>query len=363
MNPEILPIPQLRELFREPERMSERAGLIRLDRNERLCPFPPAVFAEMMKSVTSELICTYPDPTPLYGRMSRATDLPEDRFFFTNGSDAALRLIVQAFIQPGDKLVLSDPSYAMLGVYAKITRADVRLIPYDLNIRLDAGRIEELLKERPRVLALPNPDQPTGTVLPQRELRQIIELAQSCGTLVVIDEAYHPFYRESVIDLVKEYSNLMVTRSFSKALGLSGLRLGVMVGQPKLVEYASRLRGLHEVNAVAVVIGCYLMDHPEVVEDYVLQVAAGRKVLEEGARELGLGFPECHTNFQLLQLLRGEDSKRILEAMKGLGFLIKGAFRSPAIRDCIRATVGPAELMQQFVVALANVLETERKKS
>ena len=132
--------------------MNERAGLIRLDRNERLAPFSHAIFDDMMKLLTPELITTYPDPTPLYGRISRLTRLPEDYFFFTNGSDAALRMIIQAFIQPGDRLVLSDPSYAMLSVYAKITQAVAQLIPYDSNIRLDVGRIEEMLRERPRVL-------------------------------------------------------------------------------------------------------------------------------------------------------------------------------------------------------------------
>lgn len=362
MIPEILPNPALRDLYREPERMNERAGLVRLDRNERLSAFPAPVFAEMMKLINAELISTYPDPTPLYARMSRLTGLPEDCFFFTNGSDAALRLIIQTFIQPGDSLVLTDPSYAMLGVYAKITQAAVSLIPYDAGIKLDTDRIEELLKGRPRILAFPNPDQPTGTVLGAVELRRIIGLAEEAGTLVVIDEAYYPFYRETAAPWVREYSNLIVTRSFSKAWGLSGLRLGVMIGRPKLVEYASRLRGLHEVNTMAVVIGGYLLDHPEIVEDYVREVDAGRRVLEEGAQRLGLDFPRCHTNFQLLQCNRGENTKRIVDAMKVQGFLIKGGFRSPAIRDCIRATVGPADLMQRFNSTLAEVLELERKQ-
>ena len=361
MPPEILPIPPLRDLFREPERMNERAGLVRLDRNDRLSAFSPAVFADMMKLLTPELVSTYPDPTPLYGRMSRLTGLPEDCFFFTNGSDAALRQIVQAFLQPGEQLVLSDPTYAMLGVYAKILQAKTSLIPYDPGIRLDADRIELLLRERPKILALPNPDQPTGTVLPSARLRMIIEQAAAVGTLVVIDEAYHPFYRESALPWVKEYTNLLVTRSFSKAWGLSGLRLGVMAGSSKLVEYASRVRGLHEVNTIAVTMGCYLLDHPEVVEDYVKEVAAGREVLRTGAEKLGLGFPACHTNFQLLQLLQGEDSKRIMEGVKARGFLIKGAFRSPAISNCIRATVGPEELMRRFLATLSPVLEAERK--
>lgn len=356
MSPEILPNPALRDLYREPERMNERAGLVRLDRNERLTPFPPAVFADMAKFFTADLICTYPDPTPLYGRMARLTGLPEDCFFFTNGSDAALRLIVQAFIQPGDRLVLSDPSYAMLSVYAKITQAAVELLPYGPGITLDVHRIEDVIKQGPRILALPNPDQPTGTILTESQLRRIIELARERGTIVVLDEAYYPFYPQSAVGWVRDYSNLLVTRSFSKAWGLSGLRLGVMAGDPKLVEYASRLRGLHEVNAVAVAIGCYLMEHPEIVDEYVREVAAGRRVLEAGAREMELGFPTCHTNFQLLQLRHGQDPKMVLEAMKAQGFLIKGAFRSPAIKDCIRTTVGGPELMQRFLTALKSSL-------
>jgi histidinol-phosphate aminotransferase len=239
----------------------------------------------------------------------------------------------------------------------------VHLVPYDSDIHLDVGRIKEMLRERPRVLALPNPDQPTGTVLLPAQLRQIVETAREAKTLVVIDEAYHPFYPQSAAEWVKEYSNLLVTRSFSKAWGLSGLRLGVMIGQPKLVEYASRLRGLHEVNAIAVVLGGYLMDHPEIVDAYVREVAEGREVLKQGALDLGLGFPVCHTNFQLFQLNRKEDSKRILEAMKARGFLIKGAFRAPALCDCIRATVGPVELMRRFLGALTETLDQERRES
>jgi len=172
-------------------------------------------------------------------------------------------MIVQTFVAAGDRLVLSEPSYAMLGVYAKITRAAVESVPYGPGISLDVKHLEEILSTGPRLVALPNPDQPTGTVMAPAQLRQCIELAHRHGTVVAIDEAYHPFYRSTAFDLIRDYDNLLVTRSFSKAWGLSGLRLGMMAGQPALVEYASRLRGLHEVNAVAVAVGCYLLDHPE----------------------------------------------------------------------------------------------------
>lgn len=353
---DIEPIPQIQELYREPERMSERTGLVRLDRNERLSPFPASAFAEMKELVTPDLISTYPDPAPLYSRMSRVTGLREECFFFTNGSDAALRLILQAFIRPGDKLVCSNPSYAMLSVYAKITQANVQSVPYTAGIHLDVDRIIALLNEQPRMLVLPNPDQPTGTVIAPAQLKNIIEIARSNGTIVTIDEAYYPFYPESVLNWVNEYENLLLTRSFSKAWGLSGLRLGLMAGSPRLVEYASRLRGLHEVNAMAAAIGCYMLDHPEIVEEYVLEVETGRKALESGAKKLRIGFPPCYTNFQLLKLDEGVNTKNIVEKIKSHGFLIKGGFSAPALTDYIRTTVGPVDLMNRFLVALTEVL-------
>ena len=355
MTTEIKPNPALQELYREPERMNERVDMIRLDRNERLSPFPPAVFADMMRPITAEVLSTYPDPTPLYGRMARLTGLPDDAFFFTNGSDAALRMIMQSFLQPGDTLVLTGPTYAMLSVYARILQPKVIEIPYDETIGLDLARIEALIDQRPRVVIIPNPDQPTGTVIAPDRLRALITRAAAVGTLFVIDEAYYPFYPHSAVDWVKEHPNLLVTRSFSKAWGLSGLRLGFMAGQPALVNCASRVRGLHEVNTMAVHIGCYLLDHPEIVADYVREVSEGREELRRSAQTFGLGFPECHTNFQLLRC-PGVDAGDVVAEMKKRGYLIKGGFKAPGLRDCIRATVGPAALMRRFLADLVPVL-------
>jgi histidinol-phosphate aminotransferase len=360
----IKPIPQLQELYREPERMNERATMIRLDRNERLSPFPASVFADMMRSITPATISTYPDPTPLYGCLARLTGLSEDNLFFTNGSDAAIRMILQAFINPGDTLVLTNPTYAMLPVYARIFRANVVEVPYDEKVQLDLAQLEQLIDARPRMVAIPNPDQPTGTVLAPDVLRGLVARAEQAGVLFVIDEAYFPFYPHSAITWVKDYSNLLVTRSYSKAWGLSGLRLGVMAGSTELVNYASRVRGLHEVNTFAAHLGCYLMDHPEVVDAYVAEVDLGREALRQGAKAMGLGFPVCHTNFQLMRC-PGIDTAKVVESMKRRGYLIKGGFRAPAIRDCIRATVGPADLMQRFLgdLKLSFEEQSQSKKS
>ncbi|MBM3851878.1 MAG: histidinol-phosphate aminotransferase family protein [Verrucomicrobia bacterium] len=354
----IKPTPQLRDLYREPERMSERQEMIRLDRNERLSAFPASVFADMMRSITAETISTYPDPTPLYSRLARLSGLPEDCFFATNGSDAALRMILQAFLSPGETLVLSSPTYAMLPVYGRIFGANVVEVPYDEQVRLDTARLGQLIDSHPRVVAIPNPDQPTGTTLAPGALRELIARAEAAGVLFVIDEAYFPFYPHSVISWVREFCNLLVTRSYSKAWGLAGLRLGVLAGSPDLVNHASRVRGLHEVNTFAAHFGCYLMDHPEVMDAYVAEVAAGREILREGARALGLGFPECQTNFQLMRC-DGVDTARLAASMKRRGYLIKGGYKVAPLRDCIRLTVGPPALMDRFLGDLRLSLEEQ----
>lgn len=331
--------------------------MIRLDRNERLSPFPVPIYEEMMKSIGPEALTTYPDPTPLYRRAAEAMKLDEDNFFFTNGSDAALRMILQAFLSPGDSLVLTNPGYAMLGVYSKIDSASVVEISYNERIELDLDQLKDAIRRKPKVVALPNPDQPTGTVVKREALHELIGAAAEVGAVFVIDEAYYPFYPATAIDWIEEFPNLLVTRSFSKAYGLAGLRLGFMAGPSELVGYASRVRGLHEVNTVAVSCGSYLLEHPEVLEEYVSEVAAGREVLRDCATRLGLGFPMCHTNFQLLKC-PGMDTARIVKGMKERGYLIKGAYRNPSLKECIRTTVGPAELMTRFAKDLESVIRS-----
>jgi histidinol-phosphate aminotransferase len=205
------------------------------------------------------------------------------------------------------------------------------------------------------MLALANPDQPTGAVLPELTLRQLAGAAQAVGTLFIIDEAYYPFYPHTAIAMVGEFDNLIVTRSFSKVGGLAGLRLGYMAAHPGIVNDIQRIRGAHEVNAVAIAIGTYVMDHPELGEAHLAEVDAGRKVLAGVAHELGLGFPECPTNFQLLAFPGVQDTTGIVSALKEKGYLVKGGFSAPAVRDCIRITLGGADLMRGFGDALRSV--------
>lgn len=353
----IQPNEHLLDIYRVTERMSERSGYVRLDRNERVTPFSPQVFRDILATLKPEYFCAYPDPSPLYQRLSRDLHLPEEYLCLTNGSDAAIRMILQTYLRPGDAMVFPDPTYAMYAIYARIFHAHTWTVAYTADFHLDMNQILQLLEQRPRVLAIANPDQPTGVVMPEAILRHLVAAARATETLLIIDEAYYPFYPHSAINLVREYDNVAITRTFSKVGGLAGLRLGYFAACPDIVNNVQRIRGAHEVNMMAIAVGSYVLDHPELGESYLGEIEAGRQELANAARELGFGFPNCLTNFQLLQIPNVNDTTEIIDALKRKGFLVKGGFASSAVHDCIRITLAGPDVMQKFVAALRAVTD------
>ncbi len=352
----IQPNEHLLEIHRVVEHMGERVNFVRLDRNERVTPVSQDVFREMLATLSPDTFCAYPDPTPLYARLSRELKLPENHLYLTNGSDAAIRMLFQTYVRRGDMVVFPDPTYAMYSIYSRIFQAQAQAVSYSAGMTLDTGRFFELLEMRPRILAIPNPDQPTGCVLSESTLHELAKASHQSGTLFIIDEAYYPFYPHTVLNLVREFDNVVITRTFSKVGGLAGLRLGYFVSSPEVTGNVQRIRGAHKVNAISVAFGSYILDHPELSREYLVEIEAGREVLAETALDLKLGFPNCPANFQLLRFTGLSDTVPVAAALKNKGYLVKGGFSSPSVRDCIRITLAGPDIMMGFSQALRAVV-------
>jgi len=196
--------------------------------------------------------------------------------------------------------------------------------------------------------------------LPLAGLLRLGRSAREHGALCLIDEAYFPFHPATAVGLVHELDNVVVTRSFSKVGGLAGLRLGYFVGRPEILAHVERVRGAHEVNAAAIRVACYILDHPDMGTAYVRDIEAGRDVLTRAAIAMGMRVPACPANFQLLEVPSGAEPRRIVEALKQRGYLIKGGFSHPSVARCIRVTLAGPELMAEFVGVLRDVLEQAR---
>ena len=353
--PPILPRPHLLKISRDREWGVQRSRYVRLDRNEQVAALPERIRHEILAGLSADLFNAYPDPRPLYERLSRALGLGEENLFITAGSDAAIRRVFETFVAPGDAVAFADPTYPMYEIYCQLHQARAVVIPYETSRRLPVERLHDALKTRPRILALVNPAQPTGTVLAADELRRLAAAAEKAGTVFIIDEAYYPFFPETAMSWFAEFGNVIVTRTFSKAGGIAGLRLGYLATNRRLVDYIQRTRGSHEVNSVAVAVGCYLLDHPELERTRLREIEAGRAVLCAEAEKLGLLAPSSAGNFQLLSIAGPEGTPAWISALQQKGFLVKGPFRAPCLRDCIRVTLDGPEIMAAFSAALSEV--------
>jgi histidinol-phosphate aminotransferase len=163
---------------------------------------------------------------------------------------------------------------------------------------LSSERIIAHLREvKPRLFCLPNPDSPTGTVIPPDQLRAIVETCAALGAMVLIDEAYHPFYDKSCVSWTAQYPNLIVARTFAKAWGLAGLRLGYAIGHPDTIRYFHKMRPMYEASTVAIAFVEKMLDFPHEMEASVARLVAGKKYFLDQMQVLGYDVLRGEGNF------------------------------------------------------------------
>jgi histidinol-phosphate aminotransferase len=328
-----------------------REGLS-LDLNESMAGCSPRVVARL-HSLSAKDVSLYPQREAGEKLVASFLGIAPEQVLVTNGMDEALALIFTAYLDEGDELLFADPTfvmYPMLGasVGAKVVRVqsreDLTLPVHDLLARISP---------RTRVVAIANPNNPTGLAASRADLLKIVEAAPYAA--VLIDEAYFEFCastlncRTLIPDLVR-YPNLFVARTFSKAYGLAGLRLGVLTGAAEQIDYLRRLCLPFNVNSVALAcLGEALADR-SFVSEHVAQIKRGREQLAQLLNDLGLPFWPSQTNFVLVCV--GHAAKVFVEAMKRRSILVRDFSASPGCEGCVRITVGTPKQMEEALPAI-----------
>lgn len=352
----VIPVHTLAEVERIPEGGRERAGYVPLDRNERLSPLPQWVVEILRAGVDSALLTGYPMLEDLYEDLVDTLDLRREQLLLTAGSDAAFRALHHAYGRPGDRIVMLTPSYAMYPIYARMFGAEAVRVPFEADLSLDVEALLAAITPGVRMVLLANPNQPTGTKLSHDALRAVVDCAGAAGALVAIDEAYFPFSHSTVLPWLAGSPHLVVTRTFSKAWGLAGARIGLVAADAEVVANLYKVRSAYDVNAFAALCARTLLAHPHIASDYVSEVEAGREEICRRARELGLDPVPGETNFQLIRVADVIEPAVLVERLRERRYLVKGPFSAPCLRDCVRVTLGPPELMAEFCDALASAL-------
>jgi histidinol-phosphate aminotransferase len=330
--------------------LAGRQGL-RLDFNESTIGCSPSVLARL-RSLDSEALARYPEREPVEAEVAGFLGLNASQVLLTNGVDEAIHLLCSTFLEPGDEAIIVVPTFAMYAIFAQAEGARVVQVPSSEHFSFPLEDLLSRISERTRLIALANPNNPTGTAVPCDILLRVARAAPNAAVLV--DEAYFEFHGETILHHAERPANLFVARTFSKAYGLAGLRIGILAGDAAQIEMVRRVASPYNVNAVALAVLPEALRHQEYVEHYVSEVQRGRELLQQELKALGLQYWPSRANFVLVRV--GPAYAEFIRALRIRGILVRDRHTDPACDGCVRLTVGSLEHTQTLIVALREVV-------
>jgi histidinol-phosphate aminotransferase len=291
-----------------------------LDKNENVDPDLARIVREVVRNIPPEAYWTYPDTARLYRKLAMVAAAQPANLILAAGSDGIIRSIFEAYISPGDVVIHTEPTFAMYGVYAQMYGAKMMPIHYVASQAGPKLPLDELLAAirttRPRLVCLPNPDSPTGTLVEPAELRTIIEAAGEAGAVILIDEAYYPFHRDTAAPWIAEYPHLAIARSTGKAWGMAGLRVGYGIAAPDVAMALHKVRPMYEISTVAAWAFDGMLDHVDDVMASVHRLNDGKRIFLDAMDDLGLRTLRGAGNF--LHVAFGNGAAEIHAALNDL---------------------------------------------
>jgi histidinol-phosphate aminotransferase len=273
-----------------------------------------------------------------------------EQFLFTNGTDEAIQVLLNTYVDDDDDVLLLRPSYAMYRFYAEVAGASVREIDYrpdDLSFPLE--ELLDAIRPTTRAILIANPNNPTGTGVSIEGIEKILEKAVNAA--VLIDEAYFEFNGVTALPLVASRPNLFVSRTFSKVYGMAAMRLGCLFSQPANIGYLHKAQSPYSVNTLAALAATQAIRDTAYIADYVAEVLAARKLLYEGLDKLKIRSFPSHANFVLFQA--GARAIEVRDKLRERDVLVRD--RSYELAGCVRVTVGTRRQVRLFLAALEEV--------
>jgi len=246
-----------------------RANKIRLDFNENTTGCSAAA-RKALARLTAKQIATYPEYAAPTRKLARYFRVHPDELLLTNGGDDALRVFFDTFVEPRTSVLICEPTFPMYRYYAEIAGARVQVLRYGANMEFPLDQALAALRKKPRVFFLANPNNPTGTLVSPAAIRKLLRAATH--TVVVLDEAYAEFSPESAVPWVHRYPHLFVARTFSKAEGMAGLRLGAVIGRRDSLSLVRRAMPPYPVNAAALAAGVAAVEERKTIARYIRNV-------------------------------------------------------------------------------------------
>lgn len=275
-----------------------------LNSNESPYSAPEALMTYMKENVTQLLVNRYPDTdsTTLMKAIAKAYDMNAKNVVCGVGSDEIIDCILASVLEEDDKVLIPYPSFSMYSQFTLLNSGYALKVPLKQDFSYDFEKIKEtILKQQPKVVFICNPNNPTGCILSKEQIEEILEVSEG---LVIVDEAYEDFSSKeiSVIPLIKQYENLIVLRTFSKAYALAGARVGYAIACEALIDLINTVKVPYNLNMFSQLVATWAIEHQDIFKENAHKIIAERNTLDEGLKELGIKTYPSEANFIWVEL-------------------------------------------------------------
>jgi len=297
-----------------------------------------------------------PDDGRLASRIARSIGLPDEMVLVGPGADACLAWLVAAFVRDGDEVVHPEPTYHRYSEMFELAGAVCR--PVRESVTSDRDLLDSLasIGDDTALVVVVNPDSPSGSAAGCDAIESLVVAAAAVDALVVVDEVYFGFGAETALPLVTRHPNVAVVRSFSKAWGLAGLRVGFLAASADVVRAAAARASRYPVSALSERVVDYFLDHPEITSDYAQEVCRSRELVVEGAAALGLSAVVGLGSWALVELPAHVDRSLVAALLLDRGIEVNAGLGSPW-SHAVRITLGPWAQVSQALEQVAAAID------
>jgi histidinol-phosphate aminotransferase len=336
------------KLYRPILEKTNRELSICLDKNE-----PPFSAFDIVDNLITdkdiENLRVYPDSYELYEKLANFVNVDINQLLITQGSEQAIGFIFRIFIEEDDEVVYLNPSFAMFDVFAYHQKAKIKHIEFDKDMVLSVETILENITNDSKLFVLANPNNPTGTAFNLNELEKIAEHTAQTNTFFLLDEAYFHFYNINSLSLIKKYQHIIITRTFSKALGIAGARVGYAISNKNNIELLRKLKPIDELNQLSNILAKKVIDNANIILERNINQVKKWKDIFKITKLNNIKYINTEGNFILLKSNEYNKHKTILLENK---ILPKMDFTQSYLKNCFRFSILDDKVMEKVVKIL-----------
>ena len=339
--------------------LSPHRASVKINQNENPWNFPESIKDETLRRLQTRQWSRYPDfvATSLQERLADFASWKHDGVIAGNGSNELIQALLMVTIETGKQVLISEPTFALYRQVTTVLGGRVISVPLTSTFEFDTPALVKAVQQaRPEVVILCSPNNPTGSSIADEDLRRLLETAPG---LVVIDEAYHEFAAHSVVPLLNDFPNLVVLRTFSKAMGLAGMRIGYLLAVPQLVTEIRKAVLPYNLNVFSQTVAEVAV---EMYESELMPLV--KRILTERERlfvELnaiaGLEPVASRANFMIVRTT--VKPRRLFDELLARDILVRDVSAYPMLKEYFRFNVGTPEENDRLINALNEIVRTQ----